>query len=65
MLNAIELNKEIYRQIGYLADDRVYLEKAREMLRGLTLVKATAQGRSKDYTQLLESLSDFQDYEQG
>ena len=65
MLNTVELNKEIYRQIGYLSDDRVYLEKVLEMLRGLTLVKATAQGRSRDYTQLLESLSDFQDYEQG
>ena len=39
MLNAIELNKEIYRQIGYLSDDRVYLEKALEMLRGLTIKK--------------------------
>ena len=65
MLNSIELNKEIYRQIAYLSDDKAYLEKALEMLRGLTLVKATAQGRSLDYTHLLESLSDFQDYEQG
>lgn len=65
MLNTIELNKEIYRQIGYLSDDRTYLEKALEMLRGLTLVKAAAEERSSDYVHLLESLSDFQDYEQG
>lgn len=65
MLNATQLNREIYRQIGYLSDDRDYLEKALEMLRGLTQVKSTAQARSGDYTQLLESLSDFQDYEQG
>jgi len=38
MLNSIELNKEIYRQIAYLSDDKAYLEKALEMLRGLTLV---------------------------
>ncbi len=64
-MTTIELNTEIYRLIGCLSDDRSYLEKAVEMLRGLTLVKATAQGRSRDYTQLLESLSDFQDYEKG
>lgn len=64
-MTAIELNKEIYRQIGYLADDRSYLEKALEMLQGLTRIKSTAEARGSAYTQLLESLSDFQDYEQG
>lgn len=64
-MNALELNAEIYRQIGYLADDRSYLEKALEMLRGLVRVKSTAKARGREYTELLESLSDFQDYEQG
>ena len=65
MLNTAELNKEIYRQIGYLSDERDYLEKALELLRSLTLLKSASQVRSKEYTQLLESLSDFQDYERG
>jgi len=65
MLNTAELNKEIYRQIGYLSDERDYLEKALELLRGLTLIKSASQVRSKEYTQLLESLSDCQDYERG
>ena len=65
MLNTTELNKEIYRQIGYLSDERDYLEKALQLLRGLTLLKSASQARSKEYTQLLESLSDFQDYERG
>ena len=64
-MNTIELNAEIYRQIGYLADDKSYLEKALEMLRGLTRIKSTAKARGREYTELLESLSDFQDYEQG
>ena len=64
-MTTIELNAEIYRQIGYLSDDRSYLEKALEMLRGLTRIKSTAQARGREYTELLESLSDFQDYEQG
>lgn len=64
-MNTIELNAEIYRQLGYLADDRSYLEKALEMLRGLTRIKSAAMARGREYTELLESLSDFQDYEQG
>lgn len=64
-MNTFELNTEIYRQLGYLSDDRSYLEKALEMLRGLTRIKSTAQARGREYTELLESLSDFQDYEQG
>ena len=64
-MNTIELNTEIIRQIGYLSDDRSYLEKALEMLRGLTRIKSTAQAHGREYTELLESLSDFQDYEQG
>ena len=64
-MNTIELNAEIHRQLGYLSDDRSYLEKVLEMLRGLTQIKATAQARGREYTELLESLSDFQDYEQG
>lgn len=64
-MNAIELNAEIYRQIGYLSDDRSYLEKALEMLRGLTRIKSTAQTHCREYTEMLESLSDFQDYERG
>lgn len=64
-MNTVELNTEIFRQIGYLSDDRSYLEKALEMLRGLTRIKSTAQARGREYTELLECLSDFQDYEQG
>ena len=64
-MNTIELNAEIYRQLGYLADDRSYLEKALEMLRGLTRIKSTAGARGSVYTEMLESLSDFQDYELG
>ena len=64
-MNTIELNVEIYRQLGYLSDDRSYLEKALELLWGLTRIKSTAQARGREYTELLESLSDFQDYEQG
>ncbi len=64
-MNTIELNAEIYRQLDYLADDRSYLEKALEMLRGLTRIKSIAQARGSVYTELLECLSDFQDYEQG
>ncbi|MBQ9357447.1 MAG: hypothetical protein IJT98_09195 [Prevotella sp.] len=64
-MNTIELNAEIYRQLGYLSDDRTYLEKALEMLRGLTRIKSTAEARGSAYTEMLESLSDFQDYEQG
>jgi hypothetical protein len=64
-MNTIELNAEIYRQLGYLSDDKSYLEKALEMLRGLTQIKSIAQVRSREYTEMLERLSDFQDYEQG
>ena len=64
-MNTVELNAEIYRQLGYLSDDRDYLEKALDMLRGLTRMKAAANTRGMEYVGLLESLSDFQDYEQG
>lgn len=64
-MTTIELNAEIYRQIGYLSDDRSYLEKALELLQGLTRIKSVAKARSRKYTELLESLSDFQSYEQG
>lgn len=64
-MTTMELNAEIHRQIGYLSDDRSYLEKALEMLRGLTRIKSTALAHGKEYTELLESLSDFQDYERG
>ena len=64
-MNTIDLNAEIYRQIGYLSDDRSYLKKAHEMLRGLSRIKTAAQARGREYVELLESLSDFQKYEQG
>jgi hypothetical protein len=64
-MNTIEINTEIYRQLDYLANDRTYLEKALDMLRGLSRIKSASLARVREYTELLESLSDFQDYEQG
>lgn len=62
-MNTINVSAEIFRELGYIADNENYLEKVLDYIRSLTK-KAVVQ-RGATYTALLEQLSDFQEYEEG
>lgn len=64
-MTAIELNAQLLRQISYIADNESYLQKTLDFINKLTKSKSALPQRGSTYTEMLERLSDFQEYERG
>lgn len=45
-MTAVEVNAEIYRNLGYLADNEDYMETVLNFLKKLSLKKRTAQSKA-------------------
>ena len=57
------MNAQLLRQLSYIADNENYLQKTLDFISKLTKSKGAVHGAV--YTEMLERLSDFQEYEQG
>ncbi|MBQ8487600.1 MAG: hypothetical protein IJ533_08135 [Prevotella sp.] len=64
-MTAVELNAQILRELSYIADNENYLHKTLEFVAKMTKSKTGKLEHGRIYTEMLERLSDFQEYEQG
>lgn len=64
-MTAIELNAQLLREISNIADNENYLRKTLDFIKKLTKSKQPTLVRGQIYTEMLERLSDFQEYEKG
>lgn len=64
-MTAIELNAQLLREISYIADNETYLQKTLDFITKLTKTKQPAVVRGQVYTEMLERLSDYQEYQKG
>ena len=65
IMTAIELNAQLLRQISYIADNESYLQKTLDFINKLTKSKSAVAIKGAAYTDMLERLSDFQEYKKG
>lgn len=61
-MTVIELNAQLLRELSYISDNEGYLQKTLYFIKKLT--KSNVASR-QIYTEMLERLSDFQEYEKG
>ena len=59
------MNAQLLQQLSYIADNESYLQKTLDFISKLTKTKVPSASRGASYTELLERLSDFQEYEKG
>ena len=64
-MTAIELNAQLLREISNIADNESYLQKTLDFITKLTKSKTSTVVRGQVYTEMIERLSDFQEYEKG
>jgi len=64
-MTAIELNAQLLREISYIADNENYLQKTLDFITKLTKSEKTSIVRGQVYMEMLERLSDYQEYEKG
>ena len=64
-MTVIELNSQLLREISNIADNESYLQKTLDFITKLTKSKTSTVIRGQVYTEMLERLSDFQEYEKG
>lgn len=64
-MTAIELNAQLLREISNIADNEGYLQKTLDFITKLTKSKTSTVVRGQVYTEMIERLSDFQEYEKG
>ena len=62
---APELNAQLFLQLSNIADNERYLQKTLDFIIGLAKSDKRTNIRGKAYMELLERLSDFQEYEAG
>ena len=62
---APELNAQLFLQLSNIADNENYLQKTLDFIIGLAESENRTNARGRAYTELLERLSDFQEYEAG
>ncbi len=62
---APELNAQLFLQLSNIADNESYLQKTLDFIIGLAKSENHSDARGRVYTELLERLSDFQEYEAG
>ncbi|MBR1410228.1 MAG: hypothetical protein IJ580_03935 [Prevotella sp.] len=64
-MTVVELNAQLLREISYIADNENYLQKTLDFITKLTKSKQKPLIRGQVYTEMLERLSDFQEYQKG
>lgn len=64
-MTAIDINAEVLRQLSIISNNKSYLEKTLDFLKGLTSQKGSQTVRGAAYQKMLKSLSDYQEYERG
>ena len=64
-MTAIELNAQLLKQISNIADNESYLQKTLDFINKLTKSKSAVADKGATYMELLERLSDFQEYKKG
>ena len=65
VMTVIELNAQLLRELSYISDNEGYLRKALDFIKKLTKSNVASNVRGQIYTEMLERLSDFQEYEKG
>jgi hypothetical protein len=65
-MTTIELNAQLLQQLSYIADNENYLRRTLDFISKLVQSHSSAVvHRSQTYTEMIERLSDFQEYERG
>ena len=64
-MTVIELNAQLLRELSYISDNEGYLQKTLDFIKKLTKSNVASNVRGQIYTEMLERLSDFQEYEKG
>ena len=64
-MTVIELNAQLLRELSYISDNEGYLRKTLDFIKKLTKSNVASNVRGQVYTEMLERLSDFQEYEKG
>ena len=64
-MTVIELNAQLLRELSYISDNEGYLQKTLDFIKKLTKSNAASNVKGQIYTEMLERLSDFQEYEKG
>lgn len=65
VMTVIELNAQLLRELSYISDNEGYLRKTLDFIKKLTKSNVASNVRGQIYTEMLERLSDFQEYEKG
>ena len=61
----IELNSQLLRELSYISDNESYLQKTLDFIKKLTKSNGVANVKGPVYTEMLERLSDYQEFERG
>jgi hypothetical protein len=64
-MTTVELNAQLLQQLGYIVNNESYLQKTLDFINKLIMSSDVVTPRGQVYTELLERLSDFQEYERG
>ena len=64
-MTAIELNSQLLRELSYISDNESYLQKTLDFIKKLTKSNGVANVKGPVYTEMLERLSDYQEFERG
>ena len=65
VMTVIELNAQLLRELSYISDNEGCLRKTLDFIKKLTKSNVASNVRGQIYTEMLERLSDFQEYEKG
>lgn len=64
-MTAIELNAQLLRELSNISGNEGYLQKTLDFIKKLTKSDSATNARGMVYTEMLERLSDYQEYEKG
>ena len=64
-MTAIELNAQLLRELSYISGNEGYLQKTLDFIKKLTKSDSAINSKGTIYTEMLERLSDYQEYEKG
>lgn len=64
-MTAIELNAQLLRELSYISGNESYLQKTLDFIKKLTKSNSVPNVKGLVYTEMLERLSDYQEYERG
>lgn len=64
-MTAIELNAQLLQKLSNISGNEGYLQKTLDFIKKLTKSDSATNARGMVYTEMLERLSDYQEYEKG